>query len=621
MKKTLMKKAAAAVMAFALIGGAVSVPVDGKPIFSSALTAKAIGFSATLNESTGVLTINGEVPEDGLENGLREYSQNDKVKKIVCGEDTVFPMNCCNIFGGFECKEIDLSKADTSKVTHMGAMFQHCGELESVDLSSFDTSHVTNMSMMFAECKKLKSVDLSSFDTSRVEYIDCMFASCEALTELDLSNFNTSNVIWIDSMFFDCTNLSDLDISSFDTSNATSMRRMFENCSKLKRLNLKGFTNNKVDDMLRMFKGCSELKSIYVSDKWTTGDHNAWGYNAKEMFLDCPNLVGGNGTKYDANHVGAEYAHVDGGKDNPGYLTKQQDLFKTQNLILSGQIGVSFNLDLSSLTEQERNASYMEFSINGGTSIVPFDKNSKNASGKYYRFTCYVTSVEMADTITAIFHYGDGQTVSKKYSVLDYINAIENNASSFDNKTLYLIRSIADYGHYSQPFLAASNNWTIAKEHKEMSKHYTSSYSYDAIRNVTSKYQRVFDLGKSDIEKISYSLSLNSGTSLNVFIKAKDNYKGSVKVTTKKGNVIMSYNAVKQADGRYKVTIPDISAHQLGDMYTITASTTNGTATCSLSALSYVYAVLSGNSDKAAKNAVSSLYIYSDATLNYRSKA
>ena len=131
-----------------------------------------------------------------------------------------------------------------------------------------------------------------------------------------------------------------------------------------------------------------------------------------------------------------------------------------------------------------------------------------------------------------------------------------------------------------------------------------------------------YQSGKSDIDKITYSLSLNSGTSLNVFIKAKDNYKGSVKVTTKKGNSVTSYAAVKQADGRYKVTIPDISAHQLGDMYTVTAETTNGTATCSLSALSYVYAVLNGSSnDKNAKNAVSSLYIYYDATLNYRSKA
>ena len=76
----------------------------------------------------------------------------------------------------------------------------------------------------------------------------------------------------------------------------------------------------------------------------------------------------------------------------------------------------------------------------------------------------------------------------------------------------------------------------------------------------------------------------------------------------------------KQADGRYKVTILNISAHQLGDTYTVTSSTTNGTAKCSLSALSYVYAILNGSSyDKTAKDAVSSLYSYYDATMNYRS--
>ena len=514
-------------------------------------------------------------------------------------------------------ESLNLSRFDTSNVTNMSGMFFGLNSLESLDLGNFDTSNVTNMSTMFGGLYSLESLDLSNFDTSNVTNMGGMFCS-NSITSLDLSSFDTSKVSNMSFMFEDCKNLKFLDLSSFDTSNVSDMSYMFRWCSSLESLDLSSFDTSNVTDMIEMFCGSHSLVKIYVGSGWSTESVE----KSDCMFDWCEKLKGGAGTVFDWEHDGIEYAHVDGGKDNPGYLTfKENDFFKTQNLILSGQIGVSFNLDLSSLTEQERNASYMEFKINGRTSIVPFDKNSKNASGKYYSFTCYVTSVEMADTITATFHYGNGSTVSKKYSVLDYINTIEKNAASFDNKTLYLIRSIADYGHYSQPFLAASNNWTIGSEHMEMSKHYTTSYSYDAIRNVTSKYQRVLDLGKSDIDKITYSLSLNSGTSLNVFIKAKDNYKGSVKVTTKKGNTVMSYTAVKQADGRYKVTIPDISAHQLGDKYTITAETTNGTATCSLSALSYVYAILDVSSDNAAKNAVSSLYIYYDATLNYRSKA
>ena len=82
----------------------------------------------------------------------------------------------------------------------------------------------------------------------------------------------------------------------------------------------------------------------------------------------------------------------------------------------------------------------------------------------------------MADTITAVFHYGDDETITKTYSVLDYINSIDKNAANYDETTLALIHSIADYGHYSQPFLSAANNWTVGEDHAEMSKVYTERY-------------------------------------------------------------------------------------------------------------------------------------------------
>ena len=39
------------------------------------------------------------------------------------------------------------------------------------------------------------------------------------------------------------------------------------------------------------------------------------------MFTSCTSLVGGMGTTYDADHVDAAYAHIDGGPDNPGYFS------------------------------------------------------------------------------------------------------------------------------------------------------------------------------------------------------------------------------------------------------------------------------------------------------------
>jgi hypothetical protein len=43
------------------------------------------------------------------------------------------------------------------------------------------------------------------------------------------------------------------------------------------------------------------------------------------MFFGCTNLKGGAGTTYDENYVDATYAHIDGGVDNPGYLTDIAD--------------------------------------------------------------------------------------------------------------------------------------------------------------------------------------------------------------------------------------------------------------------------------------------------------
>ena len=39
------------------------------------------------------------------------------------------------------------------------------------------------------------------------------------------------------------------------------------------------------------------------------------------MFADCTSLVGGASTSYDDEHKDATYARIDGGEDNPGYLT------------------------------------------------------------------------------------------------------------------------------------------------------------------------------------------------------------------------------------------------------------------------------------------------------------
>jgi surface protein len=106
-------------------------------------------------------------------------------------------------------------------------------------------------------------------------------------------------------------------LSYLNTSQVTNMEYMFSSCSALTRLDLGNFNTSKVTTMPRMFWNCTNLHTIYVGSDWSMANVT----ESRAMFDNCTSLVGGQGTTYDANHVDATYAHIDGGPSNPGYFT------------------------------------------------------------------------------------------------------------------------------------------------------------------------------------------------------------------------------------------------------------------------------------------------------------
>ena len=132
-----------------------------------------------------------------------------------------------------------------------------------------------------------------------------------------ISNLNTGYVTDMQFMFYDCNLLESVDVNGFNTANVTNMSGLFYKCHKLQTLNLRNFNTFKVTNMSWMFYGCYELTKIYAGSYWTTSSVN----QSEEMFVNCTKLVGSAGTPYDADHVDASYAHIDGGTSNPGYFT------------------------------------------------------------------------------------------------------------------------------------------------------------------------------------------------------------------------------------------------------------------------------------------------------------
>ena len=290
--------------------------------------------------------------------------------------------------------------------------------------------------------------------------------------------------------------------------------------------------------------------------------------------------------------------------------------FRSQALVLSGQIGVKFYLELPETDVVDYSGSYMTFAVGNGaeTSRAGFSARDRNSSGRY-GFTCFVNSLQMADTISAVFHYGNGWTVSKTYSVEDYIRAVEKNSERYDGKTLTLIRAIADYGHYAQIFLSDINGWTIGEDYTAMETYYTDDFSYAEILSEAESRKFVKELDGSAVAGASYKLHLDSTTTVDVFLTPE---RETVLTASATFNG-KTYRAVRQSDGRYLVRIPGISAHQLGTMITVEGDA-EGAFAVRVSALSYVRSVLNSTKmNKAAKDSMSALYNYYAAVLAYRS--
>ena len=225
------------------------------------------------------------------------FSSLNNLESII-GLENLNTSKVTDMCGMFEhcnsLKSLNLSRFNTSKVTKMNEMFRGCSALISLNLSSFNTVNVTNMDRMFSGCESLKSLNLSSFNTSNVRYMDSMFSSCMSLVSINLSKFNTSNVRYMGSMFSACVSLTSLDLSRFNTSNVVEMKSMFQDCEKIKSLDLSNFDTRKVagerngynGGMADMFGNCKSLKTINLSSFNTANVGDMGG-----MFENCSSLI------------------------------------------------------------------------------------------------------------------------------------------------------------------------------------------------------------------------------------------------------------------------------------------------------------------------------------------
>ena len=251
----------------------------------------------------------------------------------ISGFNTANVTNMASMFRGCSgLTSLDVSRFNTANVTYMGDMFASCSGLTTLDVTGFNTANVTTMSCMFYGCSGLTSLDVSNFNTEKVWDMSSMFDGCSSLTSLDISHFNTEKVTSMMSLFSGCSGLTSLDLSHFNTANVINMDYMFAGCTSLTILDISAFNTEKVTDVYEMFRGCTGLKTIYAGSGWTTNAVTV----GNGMFTGCTSLEGGAGTPYDSTCVDVTYAHIDGGENNPGYLTWKGEGMTVNKLYIIG---------------------------------------------------------------------------------------------------------------------------------------------------------------------------------------------------------------------------------------------------------------------------------------------
>ena len=598
MKNKLIKKITAAAMAFALIGGAVSVPTGDKSIFGSLFTANAADSFASLNPENGILTIGGEINKNMLE----PYKS---AKAIIADESAVLPEDCSSLFENFSAREIDLSKADTSNVKNMYSMFQFCYYLTSVNLSNFNTKNVTNMAYLFYGCAHLESVDLSSFDTSNVENMRNMFEKCESLKELDLSNFNTKKVTDMYQMFYGCLSLNSLDLISFDTSSVKDMEGMFKNCNGLTEIDISSFDTGNVENMDLMFSYCSKLSSIDLSNFNTSNV-----ITMKSMFSFCQALTNVNVSSFDTSNVKYMHWMFEGcsslstldvsnftvGKDTdasymfPWNLEPSICKVKGNSVTLDGNIGVNVYLQPC-----EKLAKVVMSGPNGDRVYTDFTGITQDNG--YFKFSYPINATQGNEQITLKAYDKDG----RRLIVCDNNGGLCNH-SQVECTVYDYIDQIKKHEMYSAPTLAALvdglENYCKAAENYFNG----TSNTIAVIENVTadSVSDYATDLG-SDVK---LSLVLNSAAALRIYTESDD--------------VLIDDETVKP---RYKggnkyYEIPNICAQQLSTAHKITIGGTD----YSCSALSYVHRVLNNSNardNKLLTDMAKATYVYAQAAVAY----
>lgn len=259
-------------------------------------------------------------------------------------------------------------------------------------------------------------------------------------------------------------------------------------------------------------------------------------------------------------------------------------VFSGHSIVLNeGLIGVNFTVCIPSGYSIPN---VINYTVNESEPQVAMNTKS---DGIFFTYTCYVSSTQMAETVSAYFDCAD-QTYTNDYSVLDYVNEVLSHRDSYSEQVVSLVQAIADYGYYAQAYMQEHNSAYRRTSHTAMPSSIITVYD-DDTKQAAATGLSGYGVSVSGIPtgiRMTYSLVFDSSTSLRLYVRSND------AISSVTGN----YGIVtKLSDSAYMIEFEGISAQNLGfdlDTIRLTVVTEAGSNTITvddLAPLAYVNAL------------------------------
>lgn len=299
----------------------------------------------------------------------------------------------------------------------------------------------------------------------------------------------------------------------------------------------------------------------------------------------------------------------------------EPDFWEKHALTLNTQIGVIFCVDFHELTPDDFSDCYVTFLVGAETTeqTAVVNKNSYYLVDgvKYYKFTCNINSLQMADEITPTFHGVMGSETfdieGDPYAVKNYIDNYHDNPAR-PEKERNLLKALGDYGHYAQLYLKPLDVSAYGV-HADMPAYNYKSYDFAAIYDDLDGMDIVRpENGIGDIDRVTFSLYTDSKTRVYLYAYMKDG--ATTTPTYLYGEV--SGNMTLVSGNKYQYKGPSFMPNGLHQLQTVTLGDGAGaTSQIIFCPLSWVRLYVTNASNVARQNFCAALYWYNQAAVAY----